>query len=60
MGSCEADMGLHERAVIGLESQAVSAQVTVHFITIFSKTCNKEKKKDFSFVSNFQMFYQSC
>ena len=35
-----ANMGLGERAVIGLETQAVSAQVTKHFATIFSKTCN--------------------
>ena len=34
MGSCE-------RAVMGLESQAVSALVTKHFVTIFSTTCNK-------------------
>ena len=29
-----------EQAVMGLESQAVSAWVTKHFITIFSKRCN--------------------
>ena len=34
-------MGLRERAVIGLASRAVSARVTKHFFTIFSKTCNK-------------------
>ena len=34
-------MGLHERAVMGLASQAVSAQVTKHFVTFFSKTCHK-------------------
>ena len=34
-------MGSYERAVMGLESQAVSAQVTKHFVTVFSKTCNK-------------------
>ena len=32
-------MGSGERAVMGLESRAVSAQVTNHFATIFSKTC---------------------
>ena len=30
-------MGSHEGAVMGWELQAVSAQVTTHFITIFSK-----------------------
>ena len=34
MGSCEL-------AVMGLESQAVTARVTKHFVTIFSETCNK-------------------
>ena len=29
-----------ELAVMGLESQAVLAWVTKHFVTIFSKTCN--------------------
>ena len=33
------DMGSHEQTVIGLESQAISAEVTKHFITIFRK-CN--------------------
>ena len=33
--------GSHERAVMGLASRAVSAGVTKHFITIFSKTRNK-------------------
>ena len=33
MGSCE-------RVVMGLESRAVSARVTEHFVTIFSTTCN--------------------
>ena len=33
-------MGLCERAIMGLESRTVSAQVTKHFATIFSKTCN--------------------
>ena len=36
-----ADMGLLERVVMGLESRAVSALVIKHFVTIFSKTCNK-------------------
>ena len=31
-------MGLCEQAVNGLESRAVSARVTIHFVTIFSKT----------------------
>ena len=33
-------MGSSEWAVMGLESGAVSAWVTKHFVTIFSKTCN--------------------
>ena len=35
------DMGPGEQAVMGLESQAVSARATKHFVTVFSKTCNK-------------------
>ena len=35
-----ADMGSCERAVMDFESQAVSAGVTKHFVTSFSKTCN--------------------
>ena len=35
-----ADMGFRGRAVMGSESRAVSAGVTMHFVTIFSKTCN--------------------
>ena len=35
-----ADMGSLERAVMGFESRAVSARVTKHIVTIFSKTCN--------------------
>ena len=34
MGSCE-------WVIMGLVPQAVSARVTLHFVTIFSKTCNK-------------------
>ena len=34
------DMGSRERAVMGLESRAISAGITKHFVTIFSKTCN--------------------
>ena len=34
-------MGSYEQAVIGLESQAVSARVTKHFVTVFSKTFYK-------------------
>ena len=34
-------MSSRERVVMGLGSQAVSARVTKHFDTIFSKTCNK-------------------
>ena len=32
-------MGSRERAVMCLVSQAVSARVTKHFVTIFSKAC---------------------
>ena len=32
-------MGSREWAVMGLESEAVSARVTKFFVTIFSKTC---------------------
>ena len=54
-GACEGRYGclrgpiwLHMRAVIGscgrtvmgLASQAVSARITKHFVTIFSKACN--------------------
>ena len=35
------DIGLGEQAVMGLKSHAVSARVTKHFLTIFSKTCNR-------------------
>ena len=31
LGSLGADMGLSERGVMGLTSQAISAQVTKHF-----------------------------
>ena len=34
-------MGSREWLVVGLKSQAASARVTKHFVTIFSKTCNK-------------------
>ena len=34
-------MGSRGRDVMGLESRAVSARVIKHFVTIFSKTCNK-------------------
>ena len=35
-----ANMGSCELAIMGLESRAVSAQLTKHFITILSKKCN--------------------
>ena len=35
-------MGSREQAVMGFESRAVSVRVTKHFVTIFSKTYNKE------------------
>ena len=31
-------MGSREGTIMGLESRAVSARVTKHFVTIFSKT----------------------
>ena len=40
MGSCEGRYGFASAAVMGLKSQAISAQVTKYFVTIFSKTCN--------------------
>ena len=36
----KANMGSREQAVMGFESRAVSAQLTKHFVTIFSTTCN--------------------
>ena len=36
------DMGSCERVVMGLESPAVSAQVTKHFFCTFIKTFNKD------------------
>ena len=46
-GHARADMGAHERAIMGLESPAVSARVTQHFVTIFSKTCNNYSNNNF-------------
>ena len=37
-----ADMCSCEWAIMGLQSRAVSAWVTKHFVTIFSKTCNNK------------------
>ena len=34
-------MGSLEQAVMGLASQAVSAQIAKHFVTILNKACNK-------------------
>ena len=39
-------MGSREQTVIGLESRAVSARVTQHFVTIFSQTCNNNYDND--------------
>ena len=36
-----ADIGSCERAVMGLESRAVSVRVIKYLVTVFSKTCNK-------------------
>ena len=38
-GPTRAHMGSRECVVMGLKSRAVSALVTKHFVTIFSKTC---------------------
>ena len=35
-------MDSHEWADMGLKSQAVSAQVTKHLVTVFIKKCNKK------------------
>ena len=39
-GPRRTNMGSREWVVMGLKSGAASAQVTKHFVTIFSKTCN--------------------
>ena len=36
-----------EQAIMGLELRAVSARVTKHFVTIFSKTCNNNSNNNF-------------
>ena len=46
LAHARAEMGSRERAVMGLGSRAVSARVTKHFVTIFSKTCNKRQYSD--------------
>ena len=48
-------MGSHEQAVKCLESHAVSAQVTKHFVTIYSKTCNN-KKLFFLFITKHRLW----
>ena len=40
-GPRRANMGSRECVVMGLKSRAASALVTKHFVSIFSKTCNK-------------------
>ena len=35
-----ADMGSRKRAVMNLESRAISARVTKQIVTIFSKACD--------------------
>ena len=39
-GPTRDNMGSREWVVRGLKSQAASARVTKHFVTIFSKTCD--------------------
>ena len=41
-----AEIGPRERAAMGLGSRAVSARVTKHFVTIFSKRSNKRQYSD--------------
>ena len=43
-------MGSRECVVMGLKSRAVSALVTKHFVTIFSKTCNKYDFRTFRLI----------
>ena len=38
-----------ERAIMGLGSQAVSAWVTKHFVTTFSKTCNNKPNRELTY-----------
>ena len=45
-----ADIGLRERAVMRLESRAVSAQVMKHYVTIFSKACNERPIKHTAYL----------
>ena len=40
-GPTRDNMGSREWLVVGLKSRAASARGTKHFVTIFSKTCNK-------------------
>ena len=40
-GPRRANMGSGEYVAIGLKSRAASALVTMHFVTIYKKTCNK-------------------
>ena len=40
-GQASADICSCEGALMGFESGAVSAWLTKHFVTIFSKICNK-------------------
>ena len=44
------NMGSRECVVMGLKSRAVSALVTMHFVTIFSKTCNKYDFRTFRLI----------
>ena len=40
-GSIRANRGSCEWVIVGSKSRTASARVTKHFVTIFSKTCNK-------------------
>ena len=43
------DMNVHEESAMGLDSRAVSDQVTKQIVTTFSKTCNKGTYTSFGY-----------
>ena len=49
-GPRRANVGSRECVVMGLKSRAVSALVTKHFVTVFSKTCNKYNIRTFRLI----------
>ena len=50
-------MDSYEWAIMGLASTTESAMVTKHFVTTFSKTCNKKLYFILIFISFFVMPY---